>query len=215
MCVRTGVLLGITACLLVSGSGLCDDLELSEGGKSSYRIVVGLDGSVQDYHAAKVLQHYVKEISGAELPIINDDNVLGDREIVVGFNRHVDLLDARMRKEPFGGEAFRIKTIGKQLVIVGGAPRGVLYGVNSLLTEEFNCRWFTPQLRRIPKQERLVLAPTDRSYEPDFEWRDVFSGRESTTNGRSTTSLTRNLQSYATNKAAAAGLPGVSIPRCN
>ncbi|MEE3372701.1 MAG: DUF4838 domain-containing protein [Planctomycetota bacterium] len=174
MRVRTGLLLWVAVLLVVVKTGLCGDLELSAGGKSSYRIVVGLDGSVQDHHAAEVLQRYLKEISGAELPIINDDNVLGDREIVLGCNRHVDLLDARLRREPFGEEAFRIKTVGKHLIIVGGSPRGVLYGVNSLLTEEFNCRWFTPQLRRIPKQERLVLAPTDRRYEPDFEWRDVF-----------------------------------------
>ena len=128
MRVRTGLLLWVTTFLLVVKTGLCGDLELSAGGKSSYRIVVGLGGSVQDHHAAEVLQRYLKEISGAELPIINDDNVLGDREIVIGCNRHVDLLDARLGREPFGEEAFRIKTVGKHLVIVGGSPRGVLYG---------------------------------------------------------------------------------------
>ena len=150
------------------------ELVLAGGGKSDYRIVVGADASIQDRHAAEVLQRYVKEMSGAELQIVGDDVALVDHEIIVGFNRHTRLAAPDLKRADFGKEGLRIKTIGRRLIIVGGAPRGVLYGVNSLLTEEFGCRWFTPALRRIPKYERLTVQATDRSYEPPFEWRDVF-----------------------------------------
>jgi len=147
---------------------------LAAAGKSGYRIVVAVAASIQDYHAAEVLRRYLKEMSGAELQIVGDDNALGDLEIIVGFNRHSRMAAPGLKREGFGKEGFRIRTSGKRLIIVGGSPRGVLYGVNSLLTDEFGCRWFTPTLRRIPKQKRLTLKPMDRSYEPPFEWRDVY-----------------------------------------
>ena len=173
---RIFILFGVAAsiCLLPARVAWCGNLVLAEDGKSPYKIVVAVDASIQDYHSAEVLQRYVKEMSGAQLRIVGDDNVLGDAEIIVGFNRHVDLLDPTLKEEAFGPEAFRIRTYGNHLVIVGGAPRGVLYGVNSLLIDEFGCRWFTPLLRRIPEHGRLVLEPMDRRYEPHFEWRDAF-----------------------------------------
>ena len=166
--------LGVLICMMPARTAWCRNLVLAENGKSQYAIVVAVDASIQDYHAAEVLQRYVKEMSGAELRIVGDDNALGDTKIIVGFNRHVDSLDPKLKEEAFGPEAFRIRTYGNHLVIVGGAPRGVLYGVNSLLTDEFGCRWFTPQLRRIPEHSRLVLEPMDRRYEPHFEWRDTY-----------------------------------------
>ncbi|MCK4323433.1 MAG: DUF4838 domain-containing protein, partial [Armatimonadetes bacterium] len=77
-------------------------------------------------------------------------------------------------RDDFGPEEFRIQTIGSRVVIVGGSPRGVLYGANSLLTDEWGCRWFAPAVKHIPKHERLTLKVTDRRYEPPFEWRDAY-----------------------------------------
>ena len=48
------------------------------------------------------------------------------------------------------------------------------YGANSLLTDEWGCRWFSPKVKRIPKHERLTLKVTDRRYQPPFEWRDGY-----------------------------------------
>jgi len=171
---KKNVLLGVIGCLALTSSASCDELVLVEDGKTDYRIVVAMDASMQDLHAARQLQRYVAEITGVDLQIVSDENALGDREVVVGFNRHADCIDPALRHESFGPEAFRIRTYGARLVIVGGSPRGVLYGVNTLLTDEFNCRWFTPSLRRIPKVERLVLPPINRHYEPAFDWRDTF-----------------------------------------
>ena len=84
----------------------------------------------------------------------------------------MDRLDADLCKDEFGAEGFRTKTIGRHVLVAGGSPRGVLYGVNSLLTDNWGCRWFAPGLTRIPKVQRLTLQATDRRYEPPFEWRD-------------------------------------------
>ena len=170
----------ICICLLFAQAACSQELVLVENGKSPYRIVVAVDASIQDYHAAQVLQRHVKEMTDVELRIITDDNALGDTEIVVGLNRHMERLDPDGYKAKFNPEEFRINTVGQHVLVAGGSPRGVLYGVNSLLTDEWGCRWFAPQLKHIPKVKRLTLEATDHRYDPPFEWRDAqfWSGRD-------------------------------------
>jgi len=168
------VVLCMTVCLSFAQTALCQELTLVDQGESTYRIVVAVDASIQDYYAAQQLQQYVEEMSGVKLRIVGDDNALSETEIIVGFNRHMDRLGLDLEKDSFGPEEFLIKTVGQTLVIIGGSPRGVLYGVNSLLTDEWGCRWFTPLLKRIPRHERLTLPPIERRYQPPFEWRDVY-----------------------------------------
>ena len=50
-----------------------------------------------------------------------------------------------------GKEGYVIRTVGNDLLIVGGALRGNLYGVYGLLEDHMGCRWFTPDCSRIPK----------------------------------------------------------------
>ena len=168
------ILLWTVLSFFATATARANELVIVEDGKSAYRIVVAVDASVQDYYAAQILQRYVKDMTGAELPIVTDDNALGDAEIVVGFNRHAARLAPELKPEGFGPEEFLVKTFDRRLVIVGGSPRGVLYGVIDLLTEEWGCRWFAPSLRRIPKRPRLTLDTIDRRYQPPFEYREAY-----------------------------------------
>jgi len=162
-----------TGCLSLAQTAVAQELVIVDDGESRYHIVVAVDASIQDYYAAQQLQRYVEEMSGVNLSIVGDNNALSETEIIVGFNRHVDQLGFNLEKDSFGPEEFLIKTAGQTLVIIGGTPRGVLYGVNSLLTDEWGCRWFAPVVKHIPKYKRLTLKVTDRRYEPPFEWRDA------------------------------------------
>ena len=161
-------------CLMLAGPAWSQELVLVENAKSPYRIIISVDATMQENYAAELLQQHVEQMTGCALPIEPDDGRPIDSEIVIGFNRRLGHLGLNLTRDSFGREEFLIKTIGRTLVIVGGSPRGVPYGVNSLLTDEWGCRWFTPQLNRIPKHERLTLPPTDRRYEPAFEWRNAF-----------------------------------------
>ena len=172
----------VLSCFATPQVSHAEELVIVDQGKSEYRIVVGLTASIQDYHAAEVLQTHIAEMTGVTLQIVSDDNALVENEIVIGFNQHFDALETGIARDSFNPEAFQIKTVGRRLIIVGGAPRGVLYGVNSVLTDEWGCRWFTPSLRKIPRYEQLKLAEVDRSYDPPFEYRDAwcFAGRNNT-----------------------------------
>ena len=165
--VGIGVLLGMVS------MAVGEELVIADQGKSDYSIIVAVDATMQDNYAAQMLKRYIREMSGADLPIVPDTAPVSENEIVVGFNRHSKKFGADGTKDDFGPEEFRIRTIGSSVVIVGGSPRGVLYGANSLLTDEWGCRWFSPAVKHIPKHKRLTLKETDRQYEPPFEWRDA------------------------------------------
>jgi hypothetical protein len=166
--------LAVLGVLALAARAPAAELVLAADGKSNYRIVIALDASIQDHYAAAELQRYVEEMSAARLPIVTDNNALTAREIMVGFSRHTTRVCATLKRESFRPEEFAVKRVGESVLVVGGTPRGTLYGVISLLTDEWGCRWFSPALKRIPKHPRLTLGEVDRRYSPPFEYREAY-----------------------------------------
>ncbi len=72
-----------------------------------------------------------------------------------------------------GPEGFHLESRGNQLHILGGGPRGVLYGVYDLL-ETLGWRWFTPGVTRQPRCRQIVLPPVKKTAGPAFEFRDMW-----------------------------------------
>ncbi|MHB1036336.1 MAG: DUF4838 domain-containing protein [Pirellulales bacterium] len=149
-------------------------LVLAEAGQSAYRIVVAADASASVKHAAEELQTFLKEISGAQLPIVADTEPLGEKEIILGDNAHLKALGTSIDLAKLGLEGYCLRTVGSRLVIAGGAKRGALYGVYGLLEDKLGCRWFTPTASRIPKQSRLAIGPLDETVVPPLEYREPY-----------------------------------------
>ena len=72
-------------------------------------------------------------------------------------------------------KAQELKSLGPRLVIAGGALRGTMYGVYGLLEDHLGCRWFAPGVSRIPRRERLTVAPIDQTHVPVLEYREPFT----------------------------------------
>lgn len=70
-------------------------------------------------------------------------------------------------------EQFHVETRGNQLFILGGGPRGLLYGVYEVL-ERLGCRWFTPETSVVPANPDVNLPPLRLTGGPAFEFRDTF-----------------------------------------
>jgi hypothetical protein len=151
-----------------------DGLQLVTNGHSEYRIVVPKDATVHDTRAAEALRDTIRQISGAELPIVTDREPLTDREIIIGRNHHALMVGVRPDRGKLGREGFRILTTGRYVVIAGGPERGTLYGANALLEEYLGCRWFTPKLSRIPSMETIILPEIDRTELPAMDYRQVY-----------------------------------------
>ena len=74
-----------------------------------------------------------------------------------------------------GPEQYRLRAEAGRLVIAGGRPRGLLYGVYGLLADHLGCRWYTRDVARIPRQaDPGVPADLDEISAPRFEYREVY-----------------------------------------
>jgi hypothetical protein len=168
-------MLAVGLCLVPIASAQADDLVLADGGQSAYRIVVADDASPSTRHGAEELQMFLQQITGAKLPIVSDREPLGAAEIILGDNAHLRQLGVQIDFRELGREGYVLRVAGKHLVIAGGALRGNLYGVYGLLEDHLGCRWFAPDVSRIPQSQRLVLGPIDEKQVPVLEYREPFT----------------------------------------
>jgi hypothetical protein len=147
--------------LLAAVAASAARLNLVRNGKSGYSILVARDASPSARRAADELQRFLGEMSGATLPVVQEPEKPKGPAILLG---HADDL---------GPEGFRLKAEGRNLVIAGGRERGTMYGVYTLL-DRLGCRWFTPEVSRIPKRASITVDVTEETQRPAFEYREVF-----------------------------------------
>ncbi len=146
------------------------NLKLVENGKSNYSIVIAPDASQSERHGAEELQKFLEEMSGARLAITAEPR---RRMVLVGNSPALEKLNLKIPFADLGPEGFALKTSGRHVVIAGGRLRGSMYGVYTFL-EKLGCRWFTPEVSRIPKTRTITIGPLDETQKPAFEYREPF-----------------------------------------
>ena len=123
---------------------------LFKDGRSAYSIVLCDDASESEQTAARELQDYLRQISGAELPLISCSEMSnGRKHIFVGFNEKY-ASECGVEAPDDNDEAYTYRTVGDNIWIYGGKNRGTMYGVYSFLENEFGVRWYTRDYTKIP-----------------------------------------------------------------
>lgn len=147
-------------------------LLLADSGKALAPILVHKSATPAEFHAAQELARFLQEITGAPFPVTAIDAAPTGQgpTIRVGPGAAAGLVTPEEIAR-LGPEGTLIRTRGDTLVLAGGPPRGTLYAVYSFLDNPLGCRWFTPDVSRIPKQSRLELSPLDRTFVPRLEQR--------------------------------------------
>ena len=86
--------------MLTSSAVLAEEsgLPLAVNAASQFTIVRPADASPSQVYAAEEMQRFTKEMTGAQLPIIADDQPLPAKAILLGVTRHTDYL-AKLRKQ--------------------------------------------------------------------------------------------------------------------
>ena len=142
---------------------------LFRNGVSNYRIVVSDEASKSEKTAARELQQYIEQVSGAQLPVTSDLNV-AEYSIYVGYNERVAALTGA-KKPKKDDESFVYRTVGNNLLIWGGSQRGTMYGVFSFLEREFGIHWLTPNCTIVPKSRKWKLPRLNHSESPFIKYR--------------------------------------------
>ena len=150
-----------------------EPIVIVEGGRSDYRIVISARASAATRHAAEELRRFLKEASGAELPVVTDAEPASEREILIGDSARLQSLSIAVDFPALGEEGFVHRTLGRRLLIAGRTGRADLYGVYEFLEDRLGCRWFTPSVSRIPKTARVAVDALDKTRRPALEYREV------------------------------------------
>lgn len=147
---------------------------LVKDGYTDWRIVIGDDASPSEKHACKELQYFIKEISGVNIPIVEDRCEMRKKEIIIGNNNHLVQLELDIDWSKLGDEGFVIKTLGDFLIIAGGKLRGTIYGVYTFLEDYLGCRWFSSKVSFIPKRKVIEIPDIDVMQVPVLEYREPY-----------------------------------------
>ncbi len=129
-------------------------------GKPQGGIQIPSHPTPEETNAAAQLQLWIKEMTGATLPI-HAGRPRGSRFAI--------RTDASL-----GDEGYGIAVSHGQIVLSGGKTRGVINAVYALLEEDLGCRFYTDDAIRLPKTNTLVIAPVARRYIPQLKLRDPF-----------------------------------------
>ena len=162
-----GYALGLAAWLPFSGK-----LELAREGHTPYVVVQGQDATEAEKFAAREMTNFLHRITGALFPLFSETNRPAPAKgIYVGWTEFA----ARQGVAPaaWGREEWVIKSVGKNLVLTGGRPRGTLYGVYEFLDKYGGCRWVSLDMETVPKRGRFEIPGVDVSGKPAFSWREI------------------------------------------
>jgi len=161
------------------------ELKIVQDGKSKYQVIIGKKAQPITKAAAKDLILYIQKSTGAKLPLSRSGETDGKASIIVGDC--AASREAGIDASKLPPEGFIIKTIGKNLYIVGrdtkgsantdhwySAPQaGTWNGVSSFLQKYLNIRWFMPgdDGEYVPQVKQITLGNINFSDAPKMNYR--------------------------------------------
>ncbi len=150
-------------------------LSLARDGKSDTVIVVAADAIAPEQTAARELQAFLRQVTGAELPIRPEAEVPADAaQIVVGPSARFRALAPDVDLDALGRDGIVLRTAGSRLLLAGGRPRGTLYAVYTFLEDVAGCRWWTSTESTIPRRPTLEVPALNLVYAPRLQCREAF-----------------------------------------
>jgi len=156
---------------LVLAAPACADVTLVRSGVPAAQIVVRPGAPEPERFAASELQRYLKHMSGAELPVV-EQAVPGRSAVYVGGQTE------RARSGDPWDDTFRIEVRRDRITLEGQNPRATLFAAYALL-ERLGCRWFAPRFsfyaeagaERVPHSPNLKLNDGQFTERPAMRYR--------------------------------------------
>jgi hypothetical protein len=153
------------------------NLELVHGGRPGATIVVANDRDPGLKRAAADLRHYVRAITGVELPTVTDGRRVEGVGLYVG--RCEVSLDTDSPPADVTPEAFAIRVRDGNVLFAGRATPAVEFAVYSFIEEKLGVHWFWPgplgEVLPPRSPGKLVVNIEDEVRVPDWSPR-VWSG---------------------------------------
>jgi len=161
------MLTALALCTVAAGQPNAVGLTLASRGKTPYAIVVGDKASAVEMTAAAQLQKYLTASTGADFKIVKESWYdSGKPAILVGSTKRTLEYMPGFNWASLGREGIVIKTIGNDLILAGGQPRGTIYSVMTFLEEQVGVRWWTALEEDVPMHRNLNIKNLNITFVP-------------------------------------------------
>lgn len=169
---RTGTVLTmvmVVACGMAFAGG---NLKIEK--MSGWSVVVADDAIPSEKYAAEEFKSLFKESTGLDLPIVSaPPKTRGN--VFIGTSEAMKKSPVGFCVDELGDEGLRILIKKGNIAIVGGCPRGTLYGVYEFFEKYLGVRFLTCDHTYYPERASVKPLPCgDYSYVPPFSFRWSF-----------------------------------------
>lgn len=169
------VSLVLIAIALLACAGCASAITLARDGASQYAIAIPADADAPTITAAEELQKTLKAVTGAALEIAQEDGIATDaRVIAVGPGERFRKACPDVDLASLQRDGIVIRTVGDDLFLAGGSPRGTLYAVYTFLEDSVGCRWWAADAEFIPQRPTLEIGELNTVYVPKLQYREAF-----------------------------------------
>ena len=151
-------------------------IDIVQGGKSEYTVLVPENASEAELYAASELEEFLFSATGARLPQETDagKSLSADsRYIVIGNSRLKQDAGIVTDENVLGTDGFVIENKDKNLFLSGAADRGTLYSVYEFLESAVGIRFLAVDETYIPETRDVFLYSGRDEQVPAFQRRDV------------------------------------------
>lgn len=93
-------------------------------------------------------------------------------KIIIGYHKDIFKVFTEQELKTLGEEDYRIRSDrAGNIYIVGGRPRGTLFGVYHFLDELLGVHWYTPEFEHVPEYQEIILPDLNLYERPAFSYR--------------------------------------------
>ena len=149
-----------------------ETVTIAQNGEAKAVIVIAEDAAEPERYAATELAGFLRQITGAKFEI-QAPPAGGKSRLLVGPGAAKSAA-ADFSTDGLGTDGIVIRTLGDDLILAGGRPRGTLYAVYTFLEEHIGCRWWSSQASSIPIKPTLRIGRLNIRYVPPLEYRETF-----------------------------------------
>ncbi len=188
-CLAAALMLHMAGASVFAQQG--DELIVAAQGRSHFQIVVAADAGKWEKQAADDLAKYIEMMTGAQLPVVNQDDP-GKPAIVVGSMATklqpslTTKLQANAKKNPtLRADAAVVQRQGNRIYVAGNNDESHYFAA-SVLLHHWGCRWYIPGDigEHVPAHDRLTLGDFSYAHGSPFEIRHFWNAWNGSQEGR-------------------------------
>lgn len=166
---RTLVIVGLLMAVALPGMALT----LADNGRALATVVTPAVSNKATQTAAAEIANYLQEMTGATFRVRTEDKAPANgTRLFVGataFAASKGLVPAKL-----AAEEWLIRTVGNDLVIIGGEPRGTIYAAYHFLEDVLGVHWWNPFEESVPQRRTVSLGNLNLQGKPGIQYRDIY-----------------------------------------